>query len=66
MRKMRPTIKCPKCKKEMAKPTKTWKYGLFNAQFYVCSCGTKFREYTREGKHSFTLKYEEGKGYRKA
>jgi hypothetical protein len=27
---------------------------------------TQFREYYRNGKHSFTLKYEEGKGFAKA
>jgi hypothetical protein len=59
-------VKCPNCKKEMTKPDKTWKYGVFTAQAYSCSCGAKFREYTKNGKHSFTLKYQKGKGYRKA
>jgi len=59
--------KCPKCKREIEKPNKTWKYGHFTAYFYICeNCGTKFRDYKYKGKHSFTLKFEEGKGYRKA
>jgi DNA-directed RNA polymerase subunit RPC12/RpoP len=58
---------CPRCKKEVTKPEKTWKYRVFKAEFYRCgNCGTKFREYTKNGKHSFTLMYLEGKGYRKA
>jgi DNA-directed RNA polymerase subunit RPC12/RpoP len=49
------------------KPDKTWKYRVFKAEAYVCSnCGTKFREYTKNGKHSFTLKLQKGKGYIKA
>jgi len=60
-------VNCPKCKKEVTKPNKKWKYKVFTAEAYMCNnCGTKFREYTRDGKHSFTLKYVEGKGYRKA
>ena len=60
-------VKCPKCKKEITKPDKTWKYRVFKAEAYTCSnCGTKFREYTKNGKHSFTLAYQKGKGYRKA
>jgi len=57
--------KCPDCKKEMAKPVKTWKYGQFTVQAYLCSCGTKFRDYSQKGKHSFTLKLQKGK-YKKA
>jgi transposase-like protein len=60
-------VNCPKCKKDVTKPAKTWKYGPFTAQAYLCSnCGTKFNEYTRNGKHSFTLKLQKGKGYVKA
>jgi len=59
--------KCPKCKTEVAKPAKNWKYGIFTVQAYSCSnCKTQFREYNRKGKHSFTLKLQKGKGYRKA
>jgi hypothetical protein len=58
--------KCPSCKKEIAKPEKTWKYGQFTVQVYDCRCGTKFRDYSQEGKHSFTLKLHKGKGYQKA
>jgi len=59
-------VKCPDCKKELTKPNKTWKYRMFTAQFYRCgNCGAEFREYTKNGKHSFTLKYQKGKGYRK-
>jgi len=60
-------VKCPNCKKEQAKPKKTWKYGAFTVQAYTCgNCKTDFREYMRAGKHSFTLKLKKGKGYIKA
>ena len=58
--------KCPNCKKEQGEPNKTWKYGRFTVQAYSCDCGTDFREYTKAGKHSFTLKLKKGKGYIKA
>jgi transposase-like protein len=59
--------KCPKCKKGAAKPEKKWKYGRFTVQAYSCNnCGTQFREYMQNGKHSFTLKLQKGKGYAKA
>jgi hypothetical protein len=58
--------KCPKCKKDNTKPDKAWKYGQFKVQAYACSCGTQYREYTKDGKHSFTLKRQQGKGYVKA
>jgi len=59
--------KCPNCRKDLAKPQKTWKYGQFTVQAYSCdNCHTDFREYTKEGKHSFTLKLKKGKGYIKA
>lgn len=49
--------KCPNCKKDNAKPTKTWKYGPFDAQAFVCSnCGTEYRDYLKDSKLSFTLK----------
>jgi len=57
-------VRCPTCKKENTKPYKTWKYGkFFTAEAYVCDCGTKFREYKKDGKPSFMLKVQEGKGY---
>jgi predicted RNA-binding Zn-ribbon protein involved in translation (DUF1610 family) len=57
--------KCPNCKKEAVKPDKKWKYGRFLVEAYSCrNCDTKFREYTQNGKHSFTLKLnKKGKGY---
>jgi transposase-like protein len=60
--------KCPNCKKENLKPAKTWKYRFFTVQAYVCSnCQTQYRDYfDKNGKHSFTLKLEKGKGYIKA
>jgi len=59
--------KCPNCKKEMAKPNKTWEYGQFAVQAYSCNnCGTDFREYNKAGKHSLTLKLKKGKGFIKA
>jgi DNA-directed RNA polymerase subunit RPC12/RpoP len=58
---------CPNCKKEVSKPEKTWKYGRFNVQAYMCSnCSTQFRDYTKNGKAAFTLKLEKGRGYVKA
>ena len=59
---------CPNCKKEVAKPEKKWKYGAFSVQAYTCTnCKTKFREYyDKNGKHSFTLRLQKGKGYKKA
>lgn len=59
-------IKCPNCGKEPAKPRKTWMYGQFKVQSFSCECGTKFRDYTKEGKHSFTLRFKKGKGFVKA
>lgn len=61
-------VKCPNCKKEVARQTKTWKYGHFRVQAYSCTnCKTQFREYyDKNGKHSFTLRLQKGKGYRKA
>ena len=59
-------VKCPNCEKEIGKAEKTWKYGRFDVQVYSCDCGTRFREYTRDGKHSFTLKLQKGKGFVKA
>jgi protein-arginine kinase activator protein McsA len=59
--------KCPKCKKDPAKPDKTWKYGQFMVHVFVCeNCGTQFREYSRDGKHAFTSKVQKGKDYVKA
>ena len=56
-------VKCPNCKKEVNTPEKTWKYGQFTVQAYSCDCGMRFREYTKDGKHSFMLKLQKGKGY---
>jgi DNA-directed RNA polymerase subunit RPC12/RpoP len=60
--------KCPNCKKEVDNPDKTWKYGIFTVKAYTCkNCQTQFREYLdKNGKHSFTLKLQKGKGYIKA
>ena len=59
--------KCPRCGRIVDKPAKKWKYGQFDVDAYTCSdCDTKFREYKTNGKHSFTLKLQKGKGYRKA
>jgi len=59
--------KCPNCDKEIKKPNKTWKYGQFTVQAYSCSeCGTKFRDYMKDRKHSFTLKLQKGRGFVKA
>jgi len=55
--------RCPNCGKVIKKARKTWTYGPFEVQAYVCDCGTKFREYTRNGRHSFMLKLQKGKGF---
>jgi len=54
-------VKCPNCKRELTKPKKTWTYGQFEVQAYSCECGTNFREYTKDGKHSFTLQLKKGR-----
>jgi transposase-like protein len=60
-------VNCPKCKTSNIKPEKTWKYGQFSVQSFTCkNCNTKFREYTKDAQHAFTLKLEKGKGYIKA
>jgi hypothetical protein len=59
-------VKCPECKKEVARAKKAWNYGQFKVNVYLCECGTIFRDYCREGKHSFTLKFKKGKGFVKA
>jgi hypothetical protein len=59
--------KCPNCKKENAKPKKTWKYRLFDVQvFRLQQLQYRYNDYIKEGKHSFTLKKQKGKGYVKA
>ena len=59
--------KCPNCRKEIQEAEKTWKYWQFTVQAYLCgSCGTKFNEYAKNGKHSFTLKLQKGKAWVKA
>ena len=54
-------IKCPNCRKELAKPRKSWSYGHFDVEAYTCSCGLMFREYKKDGKHSFMLKRAGGR-----
>jgi hypothetical protein len=52
---------CPNCQTELAKPDKTWKYSRFTVNAYLCNkCKTKFRDYLRQGKHSFTLQFKKG------
>jgi transposase-like protein len=60
--------KCPNCKKEVAKLVKKWKYGNFSVQAYSCgNCKTQFREYyDKNGKYSFALKLQKGRGYVRA
>jgi len=59
-------LKCPNCGTEVIKPRKIWRYGPFTVHAYLCGCGSKFQEYLKNEKHSFTLKLQKGKGYRKA
>lgn len=57
-------MKCPNCGNDIKTPNKSWKYGIFTVKAYTCKrCSTQFREYSRNGKHAFTLKLEKGKGY---
>ena len=49
-------VRCPNCKKEHQKYEKKWKYANFDVETYSCDCGTSFREYTIDKKHSFTLR----------
>jgi len=58
--------KCPICKRDVDKPEKTWKYGVFDVKAYMCpNCQTRFREYFARDKLSFMLKLEKGKGFTK-
>jgi transposase-like protein len=60
-------VVCPNCKTNVTKQSKSWRYGQFTVNAYECpKCNTQFREYYRNGKHSFTLKLEKGKGFVKA
>lgn len=59
-------VKCPDCVKEYHDFKKKWKYGKFDVEAYACECGTDFRTYKQDGKHSFTLKKaEKDKSWRK-
>lgn len=47
-------VECPKCGKEQGKPEKSWQYGpktrkgpQLSVDLYHCSCGKKFRKYTK-------------------
>lgn len=56
--------KCLDCKKEL-NPRKSWSYGAFTVEAYSCDCSTKFRTYTKNGKHVFTLKLHKDGRWRK-
>jgi hypothetical protein len=53
--------KCPECKKEVTRPSKKWKYSVFTVELFDCGCGTQFREYSKKGKYSHTLKIKKGR-----
>jgi transposase-like protein len=54
---------CPNCGEKDTKSNKTWKYGIYQVQAFVCqNCNTKFREYYKSGKYAFTLKLQKGNG----
>lgn len=54
--------KCPKCGKDAEQPQKAWKYSVYDVKSFNCPiCETQFREYSKSGKHAFTLKHERGK-----
>jgi len=47
-------VKCPGCGLDVEKPSKSWRYGVFNVNAYICEgCGLRFREYFRGGKMCF-------------
>ena len=52
--------KCPKCKTEVSKPSKNWKYGIFTVKMYKCNCGNQFREYYKGDKVRFVLSAHNG------
>ena len=56
--------KCPKCGKEL-NSRKQWSYWVFKVEDYSCDCGTKFRRYTKNGEHGFTLKLDKDGRFRK-
>jgi hypothetical protein len=60
--------KRPKCGFVNLSPVKNWRYGNFTVQAYTCgNCGTQYREYyDKDGKLSFVLKLQKGKGCIKA
>jgi transposase-like protein len=59
-------VRCPKCKKELSTPTKTWKYNAFTVQSYLCDkCNMQLRDYTKEGKHVFSLVHIQGSLWKK-
>ena len=53
--------KCPKCKTEVSKPTKNWKYSSYLVKMYKCDCGNQFREYYKGDKVKFLLSAHNGK-----
>jgi hypothetical protein len=58
---------CPNCKTTELIKVKAGSMVKLVANAYVCpKCNTRFWEYYRDGKHSFTLKFEKGKGFVKA
>ena len=48
--------KCPDCLREYEQCKKAWKYEWFDVEAFACECGTDFRTYKIDGKHSFALK----------
>ena len=60
-------VKCPDCLRKYTEQKKKWKYGKFDVEAYSCECGTDFRTYKQEGKHSFILKRnKKDKNWKKA
>lgn len=55
-------VKCPKCGKENTKPLKEWAFAAFIVKKFECSnCKANFRDYSKQGKTSFTLILKDGK-----
>jgi len=48
--------KCPRCGKDVQKPSKEWNYAAFQVKLFKCAeCEKTFKAYYRGGKLSHTI-----------
>jgi ribosomal protein S27AE len=48
--------KCPRCGKEVSKPSKEWNYAAFHVKLFNCGkCDKTFKAYYRQDKLSHTI-----------